>query len=132
MAPHSTQLRHLLITQPGAGFLLCQAVYDWLLQSARATQPSTDLGIIWRDGGCWANAHGIHSRLPEDARRHTRRSIGQTLRRFGAESESLVFDGLRRRYWRIDLTYVRSWAGAEGWGDEQAMDEAIEALNKKT
>src|SRR5690606_20308836 len=121
MSPDSERLRRMLVTQPGAGFLVCQAIYDWTLNAARATvkgSPPKDAEIIWSEGTVLATATAVANRIPEDSKRHSRKQIGQTLRRFSSGAKTVRDpNGVPRKFWAIDLENIRVWAEEEGWGD---------------
>lgn len=130
MRPCSEGLRQMFVTQPGAGGLVCAAVYAWILQAARALeaggQPVGE-GLLWHAGAVHATADAVEKRLPQDAQRPSRRSIAQTLKRFALGSERVLVDG--QRLWPIDTAAVRSWVESEGWGDPGDLDRAIKVLD---
>lgn len=136
MSPDSERLRRMLVTQPGAGFLVCQAIYDWTLNAARATvkgSPPKDAEIIWSEGTVLATATAVANRIPEDSKRHSRKQIGQTLRRFSSGAKTVRDpNGVPRKFWAIDLENIRVWAEEEGWGDPAELDKAVAILNGKT
>jgi len=133
MEAHSERLRRMLVTQPGAGFLVCQAIYDWIIRGARSVrssgEPVRDVEIQWHAGTVCATASAILHRLPDDSKRHSRKQIGQTLRRFATGQVSIRVGDAPKRFWAVDLENIRVWADEEGWGDVEELDAAAKTLN---
>lgn len=128
MAAPSDRLRTILTTQPGAGFVVCLAIYEAIVQWAKAIiqgqAPPMAPGFAWRDGVLGATAPAVHPRLRQDARRHSMRSVSQTLQRL---AHKRVRWGSRSVY-SVNLDAIRSWADDEGWGDPGQLDRALALL----
>ena len=134
MRPHAEGLRQMFVTQPGAGFAVCAAVYAWIVQAARAVeggQHRPGEGWAWHGGRACASALAVLGRMPDDAKRPSRRSIGQTLRRFSPTSERVSVrtpEGVVK-LWPVDTAAIMAWAESEGWGDPDELTRAIKVLD---
>lgn len=130
MAPNSTSLYGLFVTQPGAGFGVCAAVYRWVVAQARSIEAGEPLrrdDAVWAHGTVCFSAAATHALMDEEDRRgQTKRSVGQALRRLSHTDERIPVNG--KRLWPIDLTHVRSWCKEEGWGDAHELDRAIKVV----
>lgn len=122
MVPHAEGLRQLFLIQPGAGFAVCAAAYRWLLTAAAAKEAPNGAPWAFINGTVCATADAVLNRLPDDAKRTTRRSVGQALQRIGERRGDL---------WTIPTWALRTWAHTEAFGSPERLEKALAAMEEK-
>ena len=128
LAPCSAKLRERLVTQSGAGFYVCRALYDWIVGPPEARDRVPE--IIVHEGHLCVQAKGVSKLLTLDRESPSGKSIGTILARLATPVGKVYHD--RKRYWQIDLANLIAWADTEGWGDPEDLMEKWQALLTRT